>query len=450
MKRLNIFKLLLVLVLALGLLAACSSGEKETGSDNSSNNDTTEKETNSDSEGEQASEPKAPEDFEGELNIWTFFGDVEKMGKKFEEKYPNVKVNVSVFPGDQYQTKLMNAINTKTDVPDVFDLERGYMGKFINQPFVTNLSEMGAEELVKDYVPYVKELGVGVDGNIKAISDHSSPGAFWYHRDLAKKYLGTDDPAKVSEMVSSWDKIIELGKKVQEDSNGEVDLISHFGDIYNTERSNQEMWVQDGKLNIDPAWEDVFNKMKRMREEGVDAKLGYFSGGWGDALNDGGVIMFANPAWAGFMIGNDEGQAKGKYGLAKTPSGHYQGGTYRAIYEGAENKELAYEFVKFIASEEWQQYNLEETGNMPALQTIYEENKDTFTHEFFGDQKILKTYHELVMDIPAKKATTNNQAISQLWYDATSEAIDSGEGYDQALKDFKASVKNGYPQIVIE
>ncbi|WP_077328955.1 ABC transporter substrate-binding protein [Virgibacillus siamensis] len=433
MKSLKFFKLFLVLVFVLGLLAACSNGGDK-----------------SDAASDVNADAKAPEDFQGELEIWTFFGQVKEMAAKFEEKYPNVKVNVSVFPGDQYQTKLMNAINTKTDVPDIFDLERGYMGKFINQPFVANLSEMGAEKLVEDYIPYVRELGIAEDGTIRAISDHSSPGAFWYHRDLAKKYLGTDDPQKVSKMVSSWDKIIELGKKVKKKSNGKVHLISHFGDVYNVEVSNQEMWIKDGKLNIDPQWETVFNKMKTIRGEGIDAKLGYFSAGWGDALNEGGVIMFANPSWAGFMVDNENGKAKGKYGLAKTPSGYYQGGTYRSIYEGSDNKKLAYEFIKFIASEEWQQYNLKKTGNMPALKTVYEKNLGNFTHELFGNQKILKTYYDLVMEIPPQKATGKNKAISSLWYDATSEAIDSGEDYKKALSDFKASVKNGYPEVEVE
>lgn len=425
--------------LLLGVLAACGNNEdSETG-----NNET--------STGENAA-PENPEDFEGDLEIWTFFGDVEKMAAKFEESYPNVNVNVSVFPGDQYQTKIMNAINTRTDVPDIFDLERGYMGKFINHDFVANLSEMGADELLEDYVPYVRELGVGEDGSIRAVSDHSSPGAFWYHRDLALEYLGTDDPAEVSEMVDSWEKIIELGKKINDETNGEIQLLSHFGDVYNIEKSNQEAWVQDGKLVIDEQWEQIFDWMVQTRAEGVEAKLGYFSGGWGDALNNSevGVIMFANPAWAGFMVGNDEGQADGRYGLATTPSGYYDGGTYRAVYQDSENKDLAYEFIKFIASEEWQVYNLEETGNMPALQSIFDSQADDFTHSFFGDQKVLSVYKDQVMDIPAVKADENNNEITTLWYDAAAEAIDNNEDYDQVINDFKAMVKNGYPSIEVE
>ncbi|MBM7551528.1 ABC transporter substrate-binding protein [Thalassobacillus pellis] len=435
MNKKNLLFTMLVFIFAIGTLVGCSGGEETSGgSDQELNN-----------------ENMKPEDFKGELDIWTFFGGVEGMAKSFEEKYPNVTVNVEVFPGDQYQTKLMTAIQSRTDVPDIFDLERSYMGRFINQEFVANLSEMGKiEDRVENYVPYVKSLGEGKDGNVKAVSDHSSPGAFWYHRDLAKKYLGTDDPEKVSEMVSSWDKVIELGQKVYEESGGKVHLLSHYGDVFNVEKQHQEKWIQNGKLVIDPAWKDIFMDMKQIREKNVDAKLPYFSGGWGDALNEGGVIMFAMPAWGGFMVNNDGGQAKGKYGLAKTPSGYYEGGTFRAIYEGSDNKELAYEFIRYISGEEWQTKNLEETGNMPALKSVYEKKLDTYTHEFFGDQKILKQYYELVQDIPPHEAGEDQNAISTLFYDAASAAIDNGESYEQALERFKKLVSNGYPELEIE
>src|SRR5690625_4078810 len=98
-------------------------------------------------------------------------------------------------------------------------------------------------------------------------------------------------------MVRSWDKIIDLGKQGQEDSDGEVQLISHFGDVFNIEASHQDLWVQDGdEFVIDPAWEDMYEDMITVRDEGVDAKLSFMSAGWGDALNEGGVILFANPA----------------------------------------------------------------------------------------------------------------------------------------------------------
>ena len=204
-------------------------------------------------------------ELKGHLVIWTFFDQVKDMADQFQAKNPGVTVDVKMFPGDQYQTKLLTALQSGRDVPDIFDLERGYIGKFIDSKFLTDLSAMGAEDLVKDYIPYVQELGRSQDGKLRAISDHSSPGGFWYLRDTAKKYLGTDDPDKVSDMVSSWDKIIELGKKVAADSGGKVHLIQNAGDLFDIEAYNTQPWVKDGKLNISvkTTWTPSFHSCPR-------------------------------------------------------------------------------------------------------------------------------------------------------------------------------------------
>lgn len=434
MNRFKFFSILCAFVLVLGGLFGCSNASP---SGESSDNGGTE-------------EAKDPKDFKGELDIWTFFGGVKEMAKSFEEKYPNVKVNVSVFPGDKYQTKLTTAIQTRTDIPDIFDLEKNYIGKFINQDFLANLSEMGAEKLLKDYVPYVKELGIAEDGTVRAVADTASPGAFWYNRNLAKKYLGTEDPQEISKMVESWDKIVKIGEKVNKESNGKVHLLSHFGDVYHVEKHHQDPWVQDGKLTIDPNWEEIINNMRRVRESGTDAKLPYMSPGWADALNEGGVVMMAMPSWAGFMVSDENGEAAGKYGIAQTPKGFYMGGTYRAIYEGSENKQLAYEFIKYIASNEWQTENLKETGNMPAIKSLYSELEDSYKNKWFGDQNVLKVYYDLLMDIPPAEPTKYGPDITNLFYEAASDGIENGKSNEEIISRFKGDVQNAYPEIEVE
>ncbi|MFB5196822.1 ABC transporter substrate-binding protein [Neobacillus sp. KR4-4] len=387
---------------------------------------------------------------EGKLTIWTFFGQVEDMAKEFEKKYPDAEVEVKIFPGDQYQTKLLNVLQSGRDVPDIFDLERGYIDKFINSKFAVNLSDMGAEDLVKDYVPYVQALGRDSKGDIKAISDHSSPGAFWYIKENAKKYLGTDDPEKISQMVDSYDKIIELGKKVNQDSNGKVHLISHFGDIYNIEAYNTKPWVKDGKLMIDSAWKKNYELQKEIFNNDVDAKLEFFSAGWGNAINDGSVVLTAMPAWASFMVDNKNDKAVNKYGVARTPKGFYMGGTYRSIYEKSPNKELAYKFIEFIASKEWQQHNLEVTGNMPGLLSVYEDNLDTYKSPMFGDQNVLKPYYDTVKDIPDYKSDKYGEEVLSKWRKVAGQGIKNNEKIDSVIKKFKKEVKNTFPELKVD
>lgn len=456
----KVISLLLAIVMVVGLLAGCTGNNNEPNNNSSNTSVTTDtnagktgSDSGSDSGSDTASNKGDSSDsgkLEGELVIWTFFGQVEDMAKQFMVKHPDVKVEVKIFPGDQYQTKLLTALASREGAPDIFDLERGYIGKFINAPFAENLSDMGAEELVEDYVPYVQELGRDNEGNIRAISDHSSPGGYVYIRENAKKYLGTDDPDKISAMVDSWDKVIDLGKKVAADSNDEVHLISNAGDLFDIEGYNLDPWTKDGQLVIDSRWEEVYETQLRIRNEGVDAKLGFFSGGWGNAMNDGSVVLTAMPAWAGFMINNKDDQAVGKFGVAKTPSGYYMGGTYRAIYSESKNKELAYEFVKYIASPEWQEHNLEATGNTPGSMKVYEDNMDTFTSKFYGDQKILKPYYELMKSLPALKATEYGEEIFGKWKKHATEGINNNKPYQEVVEAFKKDVGNSFRDLKVE
>ncbi|PQP88233.1 hypothetical protein CPT76_20470 [Paenibacillus sp. AR247] len=389
-------------------------------------------------------------ELKGHLVIWTFFDQVKDMADQFQAKNPGVTVDVKMFPGDQYQTKLLTALQSGRDVPDIFDLERGYIGKFIDSKFLTDLSAMGAEDLVKDYIPYVQELGRSQDGKLRAISDHSSPGGFWYLRDTAKKYLGTDDPDKVSDMVSSWDKIIELGKKVAADSGGKVHLIQNAGDLFDIEAYNTQPWVKDGKLNIDPKWQTIYQTQLDIRKNNVDAKLPFMSAGWGNALNDGSVVLTSMPAWAGFMVDNKDDKAKGKYGVAKTPEGFYSGGTYRGIYEKSKNKDLAYEFIKYIAGEEWQQHNLEKTGNMPGNGKVYEANLDTYKSPLFGDENVLKPYYETVVKIPATKPDKYGEDIMSKWRKVAGDGVTNNRSFDDVVTDFKKEVKNAFPELNVD
>ncbi|REE92713.1 carbohydrate ABC transporter substrate-binding protein (CUT1 family) [Paenibacillus taihuensis] len=432
-------------VLAAGLLAGCGTSNNNnttnTGDTNAGGNNATTN-TGTNNGGTQA--------LSGKLVIWTFFDQVKDMAEQFHAKNPGVTVDVKMFPGDQYQTKLLTALQSGKDVPDIFDLERGYIGKFIDSQFLTDLSAKGGDDLVKDYIPYVQALGRSTDGKLKAISDHSSPGGFWYQKDIAKKYLGTDDPDKISDMVSSWDKIIELGKKVAADSGGKEHLIQNAGDLFDIEAYNTQPWVKDGKLTIDPKWQTVYENQLKIRANNVDAKLPFMSAGWGNALNDGSVVLTSMPAWAGFMIDNKDNKANGKFGVAKTPEGFYVGGTYRGIYSKSPNQDLAYEFIKYIAGTEWQQHNLEKTGNMPGNGAVYEANLDTYKSPFFGEQNILKPYYESVKAMPAIQPDKYGEDILSKWRKAAGDGIANNSSYDDVVAAFKKEVKNTFPEVSVD
>jgi len=384
----------------------------------------------------------------GHLVIWTFFDQVKLMATQFQKKNPGVTVDVKVFPGNDYETKIRLALQTGQSTPDIFDLERGYIGKFLDTPFVEDLSALGAEALVKDYIPYAAALGRDHNGIIRAVTDNCSPGGFWYRRDVAATYLGSGDPAKVSAMVSSWDKIIALGTKVAQASKGQVHLLASYNDALMVNQYSTQPWVNGLKLTIDPAWNGVLDTARQIRAHGVDAKIdAAFSPAWGAAWNNGSVVMFAWPSWIGFMI--DKKKLAGKWAIATAPKGYYSGGTYRAIYAKSKNKALAYEFVKFIASPEWQNYNLKQTLNMPALRSVFTSNAETFHDPLLGNQPVLKTYYAIAEKIPPHRPDKYSEAILALFGGIVGEMIRTNQPNQWAFDQLKKRVRNAYPELTV-
>ncbi|WP_169306591.1 ABC transporter substrate-binding protein [Cohnella pontilimi] len=428
------------------LLAACGKGN----SNNDSSPSASPAASPSGSASAAPSDSSAPAKLEGNLVVWTYFDQVKILAESFMAKNPGVKVDVQIFPGDQYETKLMTALQTGQNAPDIVDLDRGYIGKFLESPYLADLSAMGGDDVVKDHIPYVKEYGKSADGKLRAISDNSSPGGFWYVRESAKKWLGTDDPDQISAMVDSWDKIVDLGKKVAKDSGGKVHLIQSAGGLFDIMAYNTQPWVQDGKLVIDPKWKETYETQLKIRNEGVDAKLGFMSSGWGSALNNGDVVLTSMPSWATFMIDNKDGKAKGKFGVAKTPEGWFIGGRYEGIYEKSKNKELAFEFLKYVASPEWQLENLQKTGNMPSNALVFDQNQDSFKMDMLGDQLILKAYADQMKSLPGVKADKYNEGVLSKWGKVAGEGINNNTPYDKVVQAFKKEVKNTYPEIKVE
>ena len=59
---------------------------------------------------------------------------------------------------------------------------------------------------VANQYKYTKDIMTDSKGVLKGVSWQACPGGFIYRRSIAKAVLGTDDPAKVQEALSSWDK----------------------------------------------------------------------------------------------------------------------------------------------------------------------------------------------------------------------------------------------------
>ncbi len=380
----------------------------------------------------------------GEFTWWTFFDQAPFIKEQFEAANPGIKINLEVFGGDEYQTKLLNTLTAGEGVPDMFDLEEGYVYKFLDSPLVQNLEEMGLADIGKDYYPWAIDFGRDSTGVLKGVCDNVSPVAFWYNRSAMKEWLGTDNDVEISDKLSSWDKVLEAALDIKARSEGKVWLWPNLSEMVKVEGYSLTPFVRDGAFAIDQGWMDLLATMRKFYEAGAVSNLGSWSGEWATAWNEGSLLIRVMPSWDFFT---DWGKNTGNIGVAKPFKTSYEGGTYRAVYAGSEKKELIAQFLKFITTVEYQSANLDTNNQMPANKLVLSAKGEDYTNEKFGGQNILKTYDSICSAIANIRPDKYTRDLQNLFGKHVNNGLQEGKTDEEIINAFKAEVKDKYPEL---
>lgn len=303
-----------------------------------------------------------PASLEGEFTYWTYTDSANNLVNAFNEKYPNVKIDLQVFGGDEYKTKILTALQSGDNVPDVFDLEENYMYEFLDSDLIADLSYMNIEELTKDFYDFQVAGMKDSTGKFKAMSFQSSPVGFWYLRDACEEWLGTSDPAEISAMLTDWPTIIAKGEEVYEKSNGTVQLWPNIAEMVKVDAFSFDPLVRDSKLEITDDWIGMIDNMRTMYNSKANAELGSWSSEWAAAWNDGKILFRVMPSWDFFT---DWDTNKGNVGIAVPFNASYEGVTGTCVYNESDKKDLAAAFLAYIASDDFQKLNLENIIRCP-------------------------------------------------------------------------------------
>lgn len=438
MKR--ILATIMALVLCAGAFSGCSG---DTGNAASAGSSEAGSVASTDETGDASGEEAA---LSGELTYWTYTDSTTNLVNEFAKVNPDIKINLQVFGGDEYKTKLLTTIQSGQDIPDLFDLEENYAYEFLPSDAVEDLSARGYDELLADFYPYMV-ANCTYDGKIKGINFQSSPVGFWYLRDAAKQWLGTDDPDEISAMCGSWEDLKALSEKVIADSNGEVYLLPNTVEFVKIVGFSFEPFVRDGQFSISQEWLDLIDVMRDFRENNLVANLNSWSEEWAAQWNAGKVLFRVMPSWDFFT---DWEKNAGNVGIAAPFENAFEGATLICMWSGSEKKELSDEFLKFVVSDDFQRINMESYNQVPASSKVAKEMAaEGFTSEDFGGQNLIDTYDKInsgIEDIVPDKYT---RALQNLFQSYAEDGVLAGEDNDTIVAKFKAEVKDKYPEQAV-
>ncbi|MBQ0051831.1 MAG: carbohydrate ABC transporter substrate-binding protein [Treponema sp.] len=388
-----------------------------------------------------------------ELTVWSFTDELDGIIKNYyNPAHPEMNVKYSMTPTDQFPNKLDPVISSGNGCPDVFAMDAAFVRKYVESGLLLELDDI-YEEIKDKMAEYPMKIG-SHNGHVYAMSWQMAPGALFYRRSLAKKYLGTDDPAEVQKYVENLDKFIETAGVLKEASKGKCLMVSSAADLLMPYKgARKDPWVINDQLVIDPAMDAYMDMCKVLRDNGYEGRVAQWSEGWfagmkDNLMDDKGnpveVFCYFLPTWglhytlkpnsAGTPADND-------WAMCAGPAPYFWGGTWLAAYKGTKNPAGAKEMIKFIASDDdYLEKHALQSGDLVGNMKVVNKIKDTYSEPFLQGQNHYAEFAEMAKTIDGSLIQGTDQQIEQIFNEAVAAYQNGEKTKVQAMIDFKKEV----------
>ena len=320
---------------------------------------------------------------------------------KFEEKYPEYKVNYTGLPSDSYMTKYTTAVATGT-APDVVSLRDTDMSNMVGMGCVTELTDIIADfEEVDSY----NEAGLEVtrtfanDGGLYALPIYSTVNICWADTALMEE-KGIEIPTTQSELLADCEQYADPdNNKYFFSLRGGSGCMENIFDFIFTYANCDHIFEEDGTCVLsDPIFAEALEKYASI-----------YWNGWtsSDSLTNGFTEMVAEfgSGTSMFIMHNSSSYAQH---LANLGEGNFMNVKPMANDEGkivtkglscvglammadTDSQDAAAKFIEFVASAESDEAICSAEGRIPMNELVYES-------DWFKNDKYNLTYSDMTTD----------------------------------------------------
>lgn len=435
--------------------------------------------------------PAAPEKVT--LKVWSFTNEINTMAVAYEGKNPNVNIEYTMIPmtNGEYQTKLKAAIGTG-DAPDVIALEASFVRDLVESDILADLSDLLPVAQAANVYPFVIDVGT-FNGQTKAYSYQATPGALFYRRSLAKEYFGTDDPAKIQELLSDMDKYTAAAAVVKEKSGGNTYMVASSGDFQNPFFANRSQpWVVDDTLVVDPMVKKYIDIAKLFRDNGYEAQAQQWQEGWFAGMNDTLVDAEGNPkqvfsyflpTWGlpyvlvpNAVSADGSHDTSGDWAVIEGPLPYQWGGTWLGVVNGSDKMDVAKDFVRFATLDEENLTNWatgvytneylkaidpnvpddqkQAPGDFVSSQNVVEKIIPQFDNSelsaFLRGQNSYAVFAKAAPSVNAKLMTGSDDAIQRALGDPLQQYLNGEISEDEMWVAWKDAIRIEFPDLIIK
>ncbi|MFF5537239.1 extracellular solute-binding protein [Streptomyces cinerochromogenes] len=401
--------------------------------------------------GGSSSKPKDPKDISGTITYWdtsdaaTEAPTYKALIKKFENKYPHIKVDYQNIPFTDVEQKFKSAAKSGKGAPDVVRTDVGLMAEYAELGYIAPLDGTAALKDTDDFSP-VPLNTAKYKGKTYGVPSVTDTLGLLYNKKLLKKAGITEPPATWDEFIADAKTIKEktgaYGTYLNPDSYFLLPLLySNGADL--ADPSAKKITINGG------AAVKALTTAKKINDEAsmkVDFANAYQN--MQAAFKNGKVAMLIQGPWS---VGDDLGGTAFKgdednLGFAPVPAGAGgkaqapTGGHNLTVYQGSSNLDASYLFAQFMTSTPSQIAIAKGTGTLPT-------RKSAYTSEVTGDAKIAGFQPILEKTARARVALPQAGSLFTPLAQNYAKILQDDEsvqgGLDATAKEFK-KLLNGY------
>ena len=439
-------------------LAGCNKGGSSSSSSSTPSTSSGNTSTSSSSTKQEESKPAEDvKDDDDTLTIltWESNSDIQVQKKFFCEKTgiseDKIKIVTCGANGTAGREGIKQYMLGSEDA-DIFTMDAEWTPEFTNNDDLTMAySEIGlkAADFPNAY-KYTIELGTAENGIFKAASFQCTPGGFVYRADLAKEYLGVNNPTEMQAKVKDWDTFKATAESLYSASGNKTSICATTGGMWQVYQCYRtQPWVKDGVFQMDTA-EQFYDIAKEYVDKKLCANVPQWDPSWYAAVRDGSALGDFVPTWGlttaggGSILENFNGAtdkdatsklAEDALAICEGPSGWYWGGTYYGISARCNTKATAKKWVEIFCNDDAAMKDYaSKTGdfvnNKPVMQAIIDAK--TNSNKYLGGQDHFAVLSKVadMIDVTGK-VTKYDAQCKQALNDSVS-ALLKGEVADKA------------------
>ncbi len=356
----------------------------------------------------------------GEITHWGWSGSLDALKNTlplFNQKYPNVKVNLVEMATNDVRDKLLVSLASGTGAPDSSGLQDRFIPLLIDKGGVVDLTERVAP-LKSQFASYKWSAYQDEKGKIFALPWDSSPMGVFYRFDLWGQDGVEADPDKLSQSIETYDDLIELGKKLKSphklislSTNQSLNRSASDDFVEGLLIQNEaHMFDQQGKIrDPNPKAVEVLKLLKKFADSGTTVDIGRDDKApWTQAIKDGAITAEPNAVWSPTFILPAAPETDAKWKVFKLPAiskggkrSSLNGGSAVFVTEQSKNKEAAWAFIKFMMTDpQALSVGWEKNQIFPSFVPAFEQPAFDKPDPHFAGQKVAKFFASVVNEIP--------------------------------------------------